>query len=192
MELAARLNRLSTTNTNSLRLLRGERNTTIMSLSRQEINKRYYQRHREELLARANTPEEKAKKRAYDKIYYKKHSEQKKAISREWRKTHPEEVEEHQKKYRERRIELSKTPKYKATKARSKKKYIMANPEKHRAHIILTNAIASGKITRKPCEVCGNPKVEGHHEDYSKPLKVMWLCHKCHCHHHKERRQNAA
>lgn len=54
-----------------------------MSLSKQEINKRYYQRHREEILAIANIPEEKAKKRAYDKIYYKKHSEKKKRLSLE-------------------------------------------------------------------------------------------------------------
>ena len=163
-----------------------------MCLSRQEINKRYYQRHRDELLARANIPEEKAKKRAYDKIYYKRHSEEKKAISREWRQTHPEELEEYQKKYRERKIELNKTPEYKASMAISRKKYIIANPEKHKAHIILNNAIASGKIARKPCEKCGETKTEGHHEDYSKPLEVIWLCRKCHCNHHKERRQNAA
>lgn len=163
-----------------------------MSLSRQEINKRYYQRHREELLSRANTPEEKAKKQSYDKRYYRKHSEKKKAISREWRQTHPEEVEEQRKKYRERKIELSKTPEYKVSMARSRKKYIIANPEKNQAHIILNNAIASGKITRKPCEKCGEAKAEGHHEDYSKPLEVIWLCRKCHCNYHKERRKNVA
>lgn len=76
--------------------------------------------------------------------------------------------------------------------ARSRKKYIIANPEKHQAHIILNNAITSGKIARKPCEKCGETKTEGHHEDYSKPLEVIWLCRKCHCHIHKERRQNAA
>jgi hypothetical protein len=37
-------------------------------------------------------------------------------------------------------------------------------------------AIREGALTRKTCEVCGDPKSEGHHEDYSKPLDVVWLC----------------
>jgi hypothetical protein len=32
-----------------------------------------------------------------------------------------------------------------------------------------------GKLERKPCEVCGT-KAQMHHEDYSKPLTVTWLC----------------
>ncbi len=47
-------------------------------------------------------------------------------------------------------------------------------------------AIRNGTIQRKPCEVCGNTKVEAHHEDYSKPLDVTWLCKKCHTEHHKQ------
>lgn len=69
--------------------------------------------------------------------------------------------------------------KYKADKRRRmKKKY----PEKHKARNIVYFAIKSGKLTRQPCQVCGNPKVEAHHDDYSKPLDVRWLCHK----HHRE------
>jgi hypothetical protein len=37
-------------------------------------------------------------------------------------------------------------------------------------------AIKSGKLQRQPCEVCGATKVHGHHDDYTKPLDVRWLC----------------
>lgn len=46
----------------------------------------------------------------------------------------------------------------------------------------LAYAVRTGKIVRQPCEVCGDPKTQGHHEDYSKPLDVRWLCFK----HHRE------
>jgi hypothetical protein len=51
------------------------------------------------------------------------------------------------------------------------------NPEKRAAQILLNSAVAAGKVTRQPCEVCGSTyRVHGHHEDYSKPLEVHWLC----------------
>lgn len=37
-------------------------------------------------------------------------------------------------------------------------------------------AIKKGKLIRQPCEVCGDLKSEAHHDDYSKPLIVRWLC----------------
>jgi hypothetical protein len=41
-----------------------------------------------------------------------------------------------------------------------------------------------GKLKRQPCEVCGaTENIERHHEDYSKPLDVQWLCPT----HHRER-----
>jgi len=33
-----------------------------------------------------------------------------------------------------------------------------------------------GKLKRQPCAVCGSPDSQMHHADYSKPLKVTWLC----------------
>ena len=53
------------------------------------------------------------------------------------------------------------------------------------------HAIRDGKLTRKPCEVCGKEKAQAHHDDYSKPLDVRWLCVKHHNEHHVAQR-NAA
>ena len=57
----------------------------------------------------------------------------------------------------------------------------MLHPEKAKyAMAKLNHEIERKGFKRKPCEVCGNPKSHGHHEDYSKPLEVKWLCHKHH------------
>ncbi len=54
------------------------------------------------------------------------------------------------------------------------------------AHTAVAKAIRNGVLTRMPCERCGAVKSEGHHEDYDKPLDVMWLCQPCHKQRHKE------
>lgn len=55
------------------------------------------------------------------------------------------------------------------------------------------HAIRSGKLIRNPCEVCGEIKVEAHHDDYDKPYDVRWLCVQHHHEFHgRQRRLNAA
>lgn len=44
------------------------------------------------------------------------------------------------------------------------------------AHGAVAYAIKTGRLERLPCEVCGHPVAEGHHDDYSKRLDVRWLC----------------
>ena len=45
--------------------------------------------------------------------------------------------------------------------------------------------IADGTLIRLPCEVCGtNKDVQAHHDDYSQPLDIRWLCRKHHREHH--------
>ena len=72
------------------------------------------------------------------------------------------------------------------------REYRNRNPEKTKAHTAINNAIRYGKMTKLPCEVCGEIKVEGHHEDYSKPLEVIWLCKEHHekTHHPKSISKN--
>lgn len=54
-------------------------------------------------------------------------------------------------------------------------------PEKFKARDLLHGSIRSGKIKkRNSCEICYNSPTECHHEDYSKPLEFIELCHKCH------------
>ncbi|MBX4188447.1 MAG: hypothetical protein KW793_04960 [Candidatus Doudnabacteria bacterium] len=55
-------------------------------------------------------------------------------------------------------------------------KWFANNPEKKKAHYKVWYAVKVGKLLRKPCEVCGLKKVHAHHEDYSRPLDVRWLC----------------
>lgn len=48
------------------------------------------------------------------------------------------------------------------------------------AHGIVQTEVLSGRMTREPCEICGEKKVDGHHDDYDNPLEVRWLCRKHH------------
>lgn len=63
------------------------------------------------------------------------------------------------------------------------------NHAQYKARVLVARSIRSGRIVRpSACTHClKNGPVEGHHEDYSKPLEVRWLCFKCHrelCHGH--------
>lgn len=56
------------------------------------------------------------------------------------------------------------------------------NPEKYHAQNKVSYALRIGIITKPSCcEKCSsNSKLHAHHEDYSKPLDVTWLCVPCH------------
>lgn len=53
---------------------------------------------------------------------------------------------------------------------------------KSRSRDIFHRALLSGKIIKPSnCSQCGKlRKVTAHHDDYSKPLEVRWLCYECH------------
>lgn len=63
------------------------------------------------------------------------------------------------------------------------------NPRRYLAHLYVEAAKRVGILTPQSCEVCGVEKAEAHHDDYSRPGDVRWLCRKHHSQHHAQRRQ---
>lgn len=64
-------------------------------------------------------------------------------------------------------------------------RYAAVNRHKMKARWTVSDAIKLGKMQRGPCEHAGPEcfgAVHGHHDDYSRPLNVRWLCRK----HHRE------
>jgi ribosomal protein S27AE len=94
---------------------------------------------------------------------------------REHRAAHVEE-------YRERGRLADKTPKRRAY---WKERLARRDPRLARAREAVKYALRIGRLERSPCEACGASEVDAHHDDYSKPLDVRWLCRLCHSAHHK-------
>ena len=78
-----------------------------------------------------------------------------------------------------------------ARRAATNARYRAAHPDAGAAGHAVNHAIARGDLAREPCERCGTTPSEGHHDDYTKPLEVRWLCDKCHKRLHRERRAAA-
>lgn len=83
------------------------------------------------------------------------------------------------------RQEYSQTPEGRAAHARAHVSFKERNPVKRAAQVAVGNAIRGGRMTRQPCEVCGKEQAHAHHDDYSKPLDVRWLCTTHHAEWHK-------
>jgi hypothetical protein len=84
--------------------------------------------------------------------------------------------------------------------AAQQRAYVLAHPEKiaefksrcagspkELARQMVRNHVARGTMVKPDhCEDCGNScNPHGHHEDYSKPLSVSWLCSQCHGKRHR-------
>jgi len=109
--------------------------------------------------ARANREENLAYYRAYDRKRYREMPERKEAA----RKSSNSEAGMRARK-------------------KSREKTKMENPEKYKARNAVANALRDGKLTRgTACYFCNSTsKLQAHHQDYSRPLDVYWLCAPCH------------
>lgn len=65
---------------------------------------------------------------------------------------------------------------------KAKAEYRKRNPQKTAAHSMVAYHIRSGHLHKEPCEVCSETEAHAHHDDYTKPLNIRWLCD----FHHKE------
>lgn len=65
---------------------------------------------------------------------------------------------------------------------RYKKSFKERHPEKVAAHKAVYDAVKRGRLKRpETCSICNSEcKPEAHHEDYARPLDVIWLCGDCH------------
>jgi hypothetical protein len=66
--------------------------------------------------------------------------------------------------------------------------YARNNRRARYCNLLVHLALKSGKLIRQPCEVCGAVKTDAHHDDYSQPLAVRWLCRSHHKKHHAKRK----
>lgn len=97
-------------------------------------------------------------------------------------------------------LEINRIGKYRYCKA-CHSEYTRNNRPKHselsplqrtkaNARSYLNVYIHRGKIVPQPCEVCSTTiNVQAHHDDYSKPLEVRWLCPLHHLELHKYKKE---
>lgn len=70
------------------------------------------------------------------------------------------------------------------------KKYRKQNKLKYKAHTLVKSALRNGSLKKLNCEVCNSEISQAHHDDYTKPLNVRWLCSLHHHEVHKKMRDN--
>lgn len=69
------------------------------------------------------------------------------------------------------------------------KQYRIIHKIETNARKIVYSKLRNKTLIKLPCIKCGKKKVEAHHEDYSKPLEVLWLCKKHHIIYDRNRKE---
>jgi ribosomal protein S27AE len=90
---------------------------------------------------------------------------------------------------------VSNIDKFRTAEREGGRRWRQSHRQEHYVHTLLNRAIKSGIVTKQiKCSKCGigGVKINAHHEDYSKPYDVIWLCDKCHAERHKQIRKQKA
>ena len=122
-------------------------------------------------------------KRILDQAYRSANAERVTEKQRLWAANHPE-----------KRAEISRiwVQNNRDRRNQHNRSWIERNEEKKRCYNLVAGAIRSGRLVADTeCLICKSSGVllEAHHQDYSKPLAVMWLCDPCHKRLHIEQRR---
>jgi hypothetical protein len=73
------------------------------------------------------------------------------------------------------------TPERKAQKIEAQRRHRAKHSVQSKARSITQHALNAGLLVPAPCVGCATTeRIEAHHEDYYKPLEVVWLCFSCH------------
>jgi hypothetical protein len=135
----------------------------------------------------ASKPSESAKqrRREWEREYNKKNREK---VNAKGRACYHRHLEEYREKTRIASQKYFQTPEGRENRRKRQEKWCLDNPTKARTHRLFKDAIRNGKIIRpNQCEKCKKScKPHGHHEDYSKPYEVLWVCEKCHVYIHHQ------
>lgn len=109
--------------------------------------------------------------------YYLRNKEDIKRKTREYRAANRELV---RKRERERYL------KNKEAKREYHRQYRASRKKECAARAAVSHEVRMGRmVAPDTCSKCGcEAKLDGHHEDYDRPLDVIWLCRPCHVSHH--------
>ena len=112
--------------------------------------------------------------------YYDRHRAQRLAYAAVYREANVERLRTYRKGYNNaRRVAIS----------RYNKVYNQRNQEKIKCHRIMWKAIRAGELVIGPCTHKGlgecSVRIQGHHDDHSKPLEVTWFCTSHHQQYHR-------
>ena len=114
--------------------------------------------------------------------YYLANKDKYRELTRKWRKNN-----------KERTLELNTRSVSKCIETRRAygRNYKNKYPKKYKCRMTTHSAIENGSLIRPDiCSVCcGTDKyIQAHHDNYDRPLEVVWLCNSCHNELHKQLR----